>query len=172
METTMSRTRQSSLILLFTLFVTGAMLRPVSAQPAGARAIEGVWAMTITLRDCATTTPLGPPFRSLLTFHAGGTMSESPATTQFSAGQRSPGHGLWSFSNGSTFDARFVAMILFDTPPAPPAPGFQAGWQIVTSTFNLADANRLTLSATVQFFDLNRNVYRLACPTGTAERFQ
>jgi hypothetical protein len=168
----MSKTRQAWLILLLTTCTTAGAARPASAQATGARAIEGVWAMAITLRDCATTAPLGPPFRSLLTFHAGGTMSESPGTTQFSSGQRSPGHGVWSFSSGNTFTARFIAMILFDTPPAPPAPGFQTGWQIVTSTFDLTDANRLTLSATVQFFDINRNVYRSACPTGTAERFQ
>ena len=99
-------------------------------------------------------------------------MSETPGTTQFSAGQRSPGHGVWSHTTGNSFAGRFVAMILYDTPPAPPAPGFQAGWQIVTSTFDLLDPNRLTLAATVQFFDLNRNIYRTACPTGTAERFQ
>jgi hypothetical protein len=113
--------------------------------------------MSITLRDCATGAALGPPFRSLLTFHPGGTLSESPGTTQFSAGQRSPGHGIWSYSGGQTFTARFVAMILFDTPPAPPAPGFQAGWQIVGA---------------IQFFDINKNLYRSACPTGTAEKFQ
>ena len=146
--------------------------RSALAQDGGPPAIEGVWAMSLTLRDCATGAPLGPPFRSLLTFHRGGTLSESAGTTQFAAGQRSPGHGTWSFSGANTYDARFVAMILFDTPPAPPAPGFQAGWLMVGSTFTRVDANHLNITATAQFLDLNRNLYRSACPTGTAERFE
>jgi hypothetical protein len=168
----MNRTRQTAVTILFSWLLLATTTGTALAQGSGARAIEGVWGMTITLRDCATGAPLGPPFRSLLTFHAGGTMSESPGTPQFSAGQRSPGHGVWSHSSGSTFSARFVAMLLFDTPPTPPAPGFLAGWQVVGSTFTLVDANRLNLTATVQFFDLNRNPYRTACPTGSAERFQ
>ena len=52
------------------------------------------------------------------------------------------GHGVWSFSGANTYAARFVAMILFDTPPAPPAPGFQTGWLLVRSSFTLVDATR------------------------------
>jgi hypothetical protein len=160
-----------TIIMFLSLLATAGMPSAALAQGEGARALEGVWAMSLTLRDCATTAPLGPPFRSLLTFHMGGTVSESPAG-QFAPGQRSSGHGVWSHSGGATFSARIVAMVLFDTPPAPPAPGFQAGWQVIASTFTLTDADRLTLSATTQFFDINRQVYRSACPTGTAERFK
>jgi hypothetical protein len=167
----MTRARQTSLIILG-LFAFATMATPVLAQEQGARAIEGVWAMSITLRDCTTQAPLGPPLRTLLTFHAGGTLSESPGTSQFAPGQRSPGHGIWSHVNGDTFTARFVSMIVFDTPPAPPSPGFLAGWQIVTSNFQMTDVNRMNVTATAQFFDINRILYRSACPTGTAERFQ
>ena len=167
----MNRSRQSLVIVLVGLIALGTTTRAL-AQEQGARAIEGVWAMSLVLRDCTTQAPLGPPLRTLLTFHTGGTLSESPGTSQFSPGQRSNGHGLWSHTGASTFAARFVAMVVFDTPPAPPAPGFFAGWQVVASTFQLADVNRLNVTATVQFLDLNRNVYRSACPTGTAERFQ
>ena len=170
----MNRPRRVAVIVLINLAALAGIATSAHAQgdPAGARALEGVWAMSITLRDCATTAPLGPPFRTLLTFHAGGTMSESPGATQFAPGQRSNGHGLWSHAGGATFTSRFVAMVLYDTPPAPPAPGFQAGWQVVQSTFTLADTDRLTVAATVEFFDLNRQRYRAACPTGAAERFR
>jgi hypothetical protein len=168
----MNRTRQTPVFILFTLFAVAAMTAPALAQEQGARAIEGVWSMSITLRDCATQAPLGPPLRSLLTFHTGGTLTENAGTPQFAPGQRSSGHGLWSHTGGQTFAARFVAMILFDTPPAPPSPGFQAGWLVVGSNFQMTDVNRLAITATVQFFDMNRNVYRSACPTGSAERFQ
>jgi hypothetical protein len=167
----MNRAPQTTVILFSSLLTLVVSSQAAIAQDS-ARALEGVWAMSITLRDCATTAPLGPPFRSLLTFHAGGTMSESPGLTQFAPGQRSPGHGVWSFAGGNSFTSRFVAMILFDIAPAPPSPGFLAGWQVVASNFTLLDANRLSLAATVQFFDINRNLYRTACPTGTAERFQ
>jgi hypothetical protein len=168
----MNTPRQALAVVLFVPFTLAGTAMPAFAKNRGARAIEGVWAMSITLRDCTTQAPLGPPLRTLLTFHAGGTLSESPGTSQFAPGQRSNGHGVWSYAGANTFTGRFVAMVIFDTPPAPPAPGFVAGWQVVVSNFQLADVNRLNVSATVQFFDINRNVYRSACPTGTAERFQ
>jgi hypothetical protein len=168
----MNTSRKTLALVLSALLTLAATATPAFSQGHGARAIEGVWAMSITLRDCTTQTPLGPPLRTLLTFHAGGTLSESPGTSQFAPGQRSNGHGLWSHTGANTFTGRFVAMVVFDTPPAPPAPGFMAGWQVVVSDFQMADVNRLNVSATVQFFDINRNVYRSACPTGTAERFQ
>jgi hypothetical protein len=168
----MNTPRQTLFLVLVSLFGLSGTATLASAQDRGARAIEGVWAMSITLRDCATQAPLGPPLRTLLTFHAGGTLGESPGTSQFAPGQRSNGHGLWSYAGANTFTGRFIAMVIFDTPPAPPAPGFLTGWQLVVSNFQLTDPNRLNVSATVQFFDINRNVYRTACPTGTAERFQ
>jgi hypothetical protein len=168
----MNTPRQTLTLVLFSLFGIAVAATPAIAQGQGARAIEGVWSMSITLRDCTTQAPLGPPLRTLLTFHAGGTLSESPGTSQFAPGQRSNGHGLWSHVSANSFTARFVAMVVFDTAPAPPAPGFVAGWQIVVANFEQADINRLNVAATVQFFDINRNVYRSACPTGTAERFQ
>jgi hypothetical protein len=58
------------------------------------------------------------------------------------------------------------------TAHAPPAPGFQAGWQLIGSTYTLTDENRLNLTASVQFYDINRQLYRSACATGTAEQFR
>lgn len=137
------------------------------------RALEGVWAMSLQLRDCTTEAPLGPPFRSLLTFHRGGTVSESPGTLQFAPGQRPPAHGVWRYLGGNTFSNRLVAMVLFDTPPNPPSsPGFLAGSQIIDSKATLIDADHLTITATVQFLDLNGQMYRKACPAGTATRFK
>jgi hypothetical protein len=63
-------------------------------------------------------------------------------------------------------------MILFDMPPAPPAPGFQTGWLVVGANFALAEGNWLNITASAEFYDINSNLYRAACPTGTAERFQ
>ena len=168
----MNSLRRLTVLTLLTLLAAAAATPSAFAQGDGPRTLEGVWGMLITLRDCTTGVPLGPPFRSLLTFHAGGSVSESAGTTQFAPGQRSTGHGAWSRSGPATFTSRFVAMILFDTPPAPPAPGFQAGWQVITSAYTMPHPDLLSLSATVHFFDMNRQLYRSACPTGIAERCQ
>ena len=94
----MSRPRRTSVTILLGLSILAVMAGPARADGAGPRAIEGVWAMSLTLRDCATGAPLGPPFRSLLTFHTGGTLSESAGTTRVRPRSALPGHGLWSRS--------------------------------------------------------------------------
>ena len=100
--------------------------------------------MSITLRDCATTAPLGPavPFAVDVPCRRDDerkrrhyAVRARPALARDTESGRTQA--------ATTFTARFVAMVLFDTPPAPPAPGFQAGWQVVASTFTLADSDRL-----------------------------
>lgn len=152
----------------------GTVLVLLASGPAlaQARAIEGVWGMTITLRDCATGSPMGPPFTTLLTFHQGGTVSESNGSPGYAPNQRTQGHGLWNHASGSTFGLRMVAAILFTTPPNPPAPGFLAGWQVLTSTLTVTSDSALTGVARADFYDVNRQPYRSACPTVTGERFR
>ena len=65
--------------------------------------LAGAWAVQVTLRDCATNAPLGPPFNSLVTFHRGGTISESAGSVAFAPGQRSSGHGTWTRQGRHTF---------------------------------------------------------------------
>ena len=140
---------------------------------AQARSIVGVWAIQVTPRDCATTAPVGPPSRAVFTFHEGGTLSESTANPGFAPGQRSLGHGVWTSTGPSTYVSRIVAAIVFETAPSPPtSPGFLAGWQIGSQTATLVDADRITTSGQVQFYDVNRQVYRTACASGTGERFK
>ncbi len=153
--------------LAATLFLSAAV--PAFAQ---ARAIEGVWGMTITLRDCTTGGPMGPPFMTLLTFHQGGTVSESNGSPGYAPGQRTEGHGLWKHANGASFGLRMVASIVFTTPPAPPSPGFLAGWQVLTSTLTLTGDSSLTGVARADFYDQTRQPYRSVCPTVVGERFQ
>src|SRR5262245_5279930 len=74
--------------------------------------LEGLWAVASTPRDCTTGAVLGPPIRSLMTFHQGGTISESAALLLFAPGQRSIGHGVWSHTGGLTFRERSLALIL------------------------------------------------------------
>jgi hypothetical protein len=143
----------------------------------------GTWAVQVTLRDCGTNAPLGPPFNSLVTLHSGGTLSESAGSLTFRAGQRSAGHGVWSRAGRRSYHQRMVALILFDTPPnlpgtpgfdpsQPVSPGFFAGWSIVTHTIRLGDADHFTSAGTNQFVKSNGEVYRSGCSTAVGQRFE
>jgi hypothetical protein len=153
--------------------VVASLVASAGSALAQARSIEGVWAVSITLRNCTTTAPLGHSSRGLFTFHEGGTLTESPANPGFAAGQRSIGHGVWTSTGPTTYTSRIVAAILFDTPPAPPtSPGFLAGWQVGSQAVTLTDADHFVSTGHVQFYDVNRQLYRTVCPSGTAERFK
>ena len=139
--------------------------------------------MQVTLRDCATNAALGAPFNSLVSFHDGGTLSESAGSLGFSAGQRSPGHGTWTREGSHTFLQRMIALILFDTPanlpgtpgfnPAlPVSPGFFAGWQTVTHTLTLTDGDHATSAGTNAFYKSDGTLYRTGCSTATAQRLE
>jgi hypothetical protein len=158
-----------------TILAGMAAIWVASGTPAFAQAsqpIEGIWAVTITQRDCTTGTVIGAPFRALVTFHQGGTVSESGATPAFAPGQRSIGHGNWTHLGGASFVERTALMILFDTPANPPSPGFQAGWQVVNQTITLVNANSFTSVGQSVFYDLNRQPYRVACASRVGERFR
>jgi hypothetical protein len=136
------------------------------AGDSQARTLHGVWSLIVTVRDCDTGEPLGPPFRSLVTFHQGGTISESVGSLAFAPGQRTPAHGLWAHDGGQSYGLRMIAAILFETTT------FQAGWQVFDSKITLSDADHQTGTAVVRFYDLNGQVYRTACPTHVGERFR
>ena len=130
------------------------------------RALEGVWAVTSTPRDCTTGATLGPPIRALMTFHEGGTITESAALLLFAPGQRSLGHGVWTPAGGSTFRERTLTLILFDAGP------FQAGWTLTTHNIILSDANNFTSTGTTGFYDTNRQFLREVCASRAGQRFR
>jgi hypothetical protein len=147
-----------------------------SGESASHNGLTGTWSVDVTLRNCATGAPLDPTFRSLVTFHYGGTLSESTATLASAVGQRSPGHGTWSKGHGNTFHQRMVALILFDTVDtasnSPVSPGFFAGWQTITHTIEMTGPNSLTSSGTTAFFKSDGTEYRTGCSTAVGRRFR
>ena len=168
------RSRMAAVALLGAL-IAGAG-QPLSAQASNsdsnAQRLEGTWLIQVTLRVCATGTPLAT-VNSIVTFAPGGTLSETAGAGGFEPGQRSEGHGAWSHLGGRTYSQRFVALIRFDTPPNPPAsPGFLAGWQTVTHTVELVDPDHVSSSGTNEFFDANGTSYRRGCSTATGRRFK
>ena len=175
--------------LALLLSLTGALLATTSGTviaqstaSAAANGLVGTWVTRVTLRDCATSAPLGS-FNSLVTFHRGGTLSESTGSLGFAPGQRSSGHGTWSRQSGHTYGERIVALILFDTAPnlpgspsfdpgLPVSPGFFAGWQTITHTERLSDADHKTSAGTNEFYTSDGVLYRSGCSTATGQRFE
>jgi hypothetical protein len=169
------------------LALTGVLLTAAGGRTAvasGSReGLEGAWTVQVTLRDCVTNAPLGAPFNSLVSFHDGGTLSESAGSLAFAVGQRSPGHGAWTREGRRTFLQRMISLILFDTPAnlpgtpgfnpsLPVSPGFFAGWQTVTHTLRLSDADHATSVGTNEFYKSDGTLYRTGCSTATAQRFE
>jgi hypothetical protein len=62
-------------------------------------------------------------------------------------------------------------MVNFDTAPGT-SPAFQAGWQIATQTITLTGPDNFTMTGSSQFFNLNREVYRVGCASRVGERFK
>src|SRR3954471_23853213 len=147
-------TSKALAVVILTIVLVAAGGR--TAIASGSRdGLEGAWTVQVTLRDCVTNAALGAPFNSLVSFHEGGTLSETAGSLGFAAGQRSPGHGAWTREGRHTFLQRMIALIVFDTPAnlpgtpgfnpsLPVSPGFRAGWQTVTHPLRLVDGDHAT----------------------------
>jgi len=153
----------------------------VDAQGVG-NGPGGTWVVRVTLRNCDTNASLGS-FGSLVTFHAGGTLSESTSSPGFAIGQRSPGHGTWNLQAPRSYRQRMINLINFDTAPnlpgtpgfdptLPVTPGFFAGWGIVTHTLEITDADHMTSSGTNEFYRADGTLYRTGCSTAVSTRFE
>jgi hypothetical protein len=164
------------------VLICGGVALAQSNRSASPHGIHGAWSVVVTLRNCDTNAPLGS-FRSLVTFHDGGTLSETASTAGFAIGQRSPGHGSWQSEGRGEYTQRMINLINFDTPAnlpgtvgfdpsLPITPGFFAGWSIVTHTVEMVDRNHLTSSGGNEFFKADGTLYRSGCSTTTAIRFE
>lgn len=166
--------------------ILGATSSSAAAQPkpsASSKAgLVGTWAVQVTLRDCTTQDPRGS-FNSLVTFHQGGTISESTASLATAPGQRGPGHGSWAQKSRDRYRQQMIALMLFDTAPnlpgtpgfdpaKPVSPGFFAGWATVTHTVELGDGGNLSSSGTNAFYRSDGTVYRTGCSTAVAVRVE
>jgi hypothetical protein len=174
--------RVAAVVALTGVLLTAAGRRTAIASGSH-EGLEGAWAVQVTLRDCATNAALGAPFNSLVSFHDGGTLSESAGSLAFAAGQRSPGHGTWTREGRDTFLQRIIALIVFDTPAnlpgtpgfnpsLPVSPGFFAGWQTITHTLRLSDGDHATSAGTNEFYKSDGTLYRTGCSTADAQRFE
>jgi hypothetical protein len=141
-----------------------------AAPSRGEHEIVGTWVVTVQLNNCSGTS-VGGPFQSLLTFNDGETMIEDTTNPSFAVGQRGTGHGVWEYKGEHKFAVKSIAFINFTTTPPPP-PGFKAGTQTITQTIEFDNGpDEWTADAQVQFADTTGAVYRNACATASAARF-
>jgi hypothetical protein len=151
-----------------------AALAVAAANPAfaQARTLTGTWLVVTQQVNCATDVAVGPPHRALVTFHKGGTLSDTSVVPSFQLGQRTEGHGIWAHDGGQTYIARWTAMITFNSPAGSPPPSFQAGWQVATNTITLEDRDAFTSRGTSEFFNLADEKYFVGCASRTGTRFR
>ena len=76
-----------------------------------------------------------------------------------------------------------MALITFDTAPnlpgtpdfnpnPPVSPGLFAGWQTITHTIILSDADHYTSAGTTAFYKADGTLYRNGCSTAIGQRFE
>ena len=166
MRSTMGKAFWTLSVVAMMLSVMGQSAIAQDQDSAGSPLI-GTWQVKVTLLNCQTGDPLGPPpFSSLLTFARGGTLSEDTTNPSFAIGQRSPGQGVWQKTSHHVFLVRIVAFLNFSTP------GFEAGQQIIEQTTTYEDqSDQLSGVSAVKYTDTNGAVYRQGCARVTATRF-
>lgn len=171
----------AAIAALFTASIAAAAA-PQLSHPSGAK-LTGTWIVQVTLRNCTTNAPLGPSFSSLVSFHDGGTVTESPGNLGFAPNQRTPGHGTWTRLPENEYAQQMIALLLFDTPanlpgtpgfdPAlPVSPGFFAGWQTISHTLRMTDDDHGVSSGTNAFYKADGTLYRTGCSTAVSQRFK
>ena len=178
-----ARTLAISCLTVAFLAAASVPARAQSDASAEREGLVGTWMVQVTLHDCTTRVPLGPPFSSLVTFHGDGTLSEAAGSLAFAPGQRSPGHGTWTRKRGHTYGQEMIGLVLFDTEPnlpgtptfdptKPVSPGFSAGWVTVSHTVRLTAADQIASTGTNGFYKTNGELYRSGCSTATGRRFE
>jgi hypothetical protein len=139
--------------------------------------LVGTWRVQVTPVNSVSGVKL-PTFQSLLSFAAGGTLTETTSNPMFQPGQRSIGLGIWTDSGSKTYQAVSEAYIQFSTPKLPgaspsnpPAPGFIRGTQRITQTIQV-NGDQFSADAVVQFFDETGNEVTKLSHSATGERIK
>jgi hypothetical protein len=132
--------------------------------------LQGTWRVHFNPRNCQTGDPI-PSFDTLISFARGSTLTEFNSSPAFLPGQRSPGLGVWSRTQGNGYKAVADAFILFDSPVTPPAFGFTRGVQRLMWEFKV-HGDQFAIESTSQFYDTNGNPLVATCASGVGTRFE
>jgi hypothetical protein len=157
-------------VFLVTGALVGAAVRlQASQEPADqvvsalARAIEGVWVPTVTIRDCQT----GSPVASILAMESyiqGGSYIGESATVPV---RRATGFGTWQHTGGRNFTV--LRQFFTYNPDGSPAGRLRISTNIRLS----ADGGSFRASDRAEVFDLNGNLIRDdICSTQEATRLK
>jgi hypothetical protein len=132
--------------------------RPVSR-------VDGVWKTRVSIVDCLTRKIVfAGPFSGLITFAAGGTISESAPALPNTA--RGPGHGTWRRTGRNTF-AETIVFQRFDVT------GVLMGSQEIHAMITVSDDSRAyqVIDGTFEAKDLLGSTLTTGCSSVTAERY-
>jgi hypothetical protein len=133
--------------------------------------ITGTWQVEVTTYNCETGVR-NPPFFSLLTFDAFGTLTGTTANPVFAPGQRSPDHGIWKRAGRNTFTAVTEAFVEFSTPATSPPPHFVRGSQRIEQSIEMTGYDSFQSDASLTFLDAGGSIVLSGCAWATARRFQ
>lgn len=116
-----------------------------SAPPS----LQGTWRVQVTLYQCSEQqSPVPPPpFWSLVSFHQGGTETETTSNPGLQPGQRTAGEGFWRPTGANKYFSTSEAFILFDSSTV------KKGVQKILQSIDLKDQNHFSSQATVKFFN-------------------
>src|SRR5262245_55555206 len=103
MKMLLSRSKFGVAVMARAATAAALLLGVANSAFAQARTLEGAWLVVTQQRNCTTNAPIGLPHPALVTYHAGGTLSDSSDVPAFAVGQRSEGHGTWSHHGGLTY---------------------------------------------------------------------
>jgi hypothetical protein len=152
--------RKFGAIPVLALAITFVLSGTALADDDDGHSLQGTWRVQVTQYNCATGTPL-PSFWSLLSFHRGGTESESTSNPALQPGQRTSGYGFWkpaheggdfcSTDPKADYFSATDAFILSDSPTNPP--GLKKGVQKIVQCITMKDYDSWTSNAIVTFFN-------------------
>jgi len=145
-----------ALVVGILVLATGTI---ASAQSSGS--LVGTWRVQVVQYNCANPTITFPPFYSLLSFHQGGTETETTSNPSLVPGQRTSGHGFWKSLGSDQYSMVVEAFILSNSPTTPP--GLQIGTQKIVQAVVVTDPNHFTTNGTVNFFTTSGTNYLSGC---------
>lgn len=155
MKTTLFARGAITAAIVATALALTSSAKAGSAEQA-APSLHGTWRVQVTQYNCANPTMTFPPFWSILSFHQGGTETETTSNPALQPGQRTAGNGYWERTNKGTYFSVTEAFILFDSPTNPP--GLKKGVQKILQTIALTDESHFNSVATVKFFNADGTV--------------
>jgi hypothetical protein len=134
---------------------------------ARARRIEGVWDVTVTLRDCQTGNPLPPPLSPIHArnmFIRGGTLTELNARGNPTV--RNPSFGTWHIDDDGTYAA------VFRYSRFNPDGTFSQTVKVTRQIRLSRDADAFAANAFVEVVDVNDMLVQTGCATEAATRLR